>query len=199
MNKKLRQVVQQEIRNAIREEMLTELGNIAERITKKSNLLKEADEMLPTQKDAENIEIMAGDVQKIIGILSTLYKDAAEAQRENETPSPYMDAYTKLLLAMLPITSALKNSGVLGGALKQGKLSLGGGSQYNLGTSISAPKKTPPPPPPMPPKINVPPAKKLPPPVPPKKQGPPPPPTRKPGTPPPPPKRQGPPPPPTNR
>ena len=195
MSKKLRQVIQQEIRNAIREEMLTELGQIAERIVKNNGVLNEADAMLPTQKDAENIEIMAGDVKKITSILATLYKDAMDAQKENETPSPYMDAYTKLLLAMLPITSALKNSGVLGGALKQGKLALGGGSQYNLGTSISAPKKTPPPIPPMPPKVSIPPVNKLPqapkkfgpPPVPPKKQGPPPPPTRKPGTPPPPP------------
>ena len=187
MNKKLRQVVQQEIRNAIREQMLIELGNIAERITKKSNLLKEADEMLPTQKDAENIEIMAGDVKKLTGILATLYKDAMDAQKENQAPSPYMDAYIKLVLAMLPITSALKNAGVLGGALKQGKLSLGGGSQYNLGKSATAPKPTPPPVPPIPPKLSIPPVNKLPqapkkfgpPPVPPKKQGPPPPPVNR--------------------
>jgi len=184
MNKKLKQVIQQEVRNAIREQMLTELASIAERIVSKSVLLKEADQTLPTQKDAENIEIMAGDVKKLTSILATLYKDALDAQKENQAPSPYMDAYIKLVLAMLPITSALKNAAVLGGALKQGTLSLGGDSKYNLGKSITAPKKTPPPIPPIPPKVNIPPVNKLPqapkkfgpPPLPPKKQGPPPPP-----------------------
>lgn len=189
MDKKLKQIVQQEVRNAIREEMLTELGAIAKRIGQKSLLLKEADAVLPSQKDAENIEIMAGDVKKIRGILTTLYKDAIDAQKENETPSAYMDAYVKLLLTMLPITGALMNAQFLAGALKQGKLPLGGGSEFKLGNSVTAPKKTPPPPPPLPPKISLPPKQKLPP-------TPPPPPGKKPSGPPPLPSKFSPPPPP---
>ncbi len=105
MNKKLKLLVQQEIRNAIRNQSLAELAQIAERFAKNGKLLKEEDGgILPSQKDAENIQIMAGDVKKIRGILTTLYKDAIDAQKENETPSAYMDAYVKLLLTMLPIT-----------------------------------------------------------------------------------------------
>ena len=181
MNKKLKSLVQQEIRNAIRDQSLAELAQIAKRLAKNSKLLKEADgAILPSQKDAENIEIMAGDVKKIRGILTSLYKDAIDAQKENETPSAYMDAYVKILLTMLPITGALMDAQFLAGALKQGKLMLGPGSEFKLGNSVTAPKKTPPPPPPLPPKVPLPPKQKLPPtpPPPPKGKTPPPPPPR---------------------
>ncbi len=60
MNKKLKLLVQQEIRNAIRNQSLAELAQIAERFAKNGKLLKEEDGgILPSQKDAENIQIMA--------------------------------------------------------------------------------------------------------------------------------------------
>lgn len=191
MNKKLKQLVEQEVRNTVREELLNELTAIAKRFAKNNKLLKEENTaILPSQKDAENIQIMAGDVKKIRSILTTLYKDAIDAQKENETPSAYMDAYVKILLTMLPITGALMDAQFLAGALKLGKLPLGGGSEFKLGNSVTAPKKTPPPPPPLPPKVPLPPKQKLPPTPPPppgKKLPPPPPSSRKPTGPPPPP------------
>lgn len=192
MNKKLKQLVEQEVRNTVREELLNELTAIAKRFAKNNKLLKEENTaILPSQKDAENIQIMAGDVKKIRSILTTLYKDAIDAQKENETPSAYMDAYVKILLTMLPITGALMDAQFLAGALKLGKLPLGGGSEFKLGNSVTAPKKTPPPPPPLPPKVPLPPKQKLPPtpPPPPKGKTPPPPPPRG-KTPPPPPPRK---------
>ena len=58
MNRKLKSLVQQEIRNAIRNQSLAELAQIAERFAKNGNLLKEEDGgILPSQKDAENIQI----------------------------------------------------------------------------------------------------------------------------------------------
>ena len=185
MNKKLKQLVEQEVRNTVREELLNELASIAKRFAKNNKLLKEEDSaILPSQKDAENIQIMAGDVKKIRSILTTLYKDAIDAQKENETPSAYMDAYVKILLSMLPITGALMDAQFLAGALKQGKLPLGGGSEFKLGNSVTAPKKTPPPPPPLPPKVPLPPKQKLPPTPPPPPKG-----TSTGKTPPPPPRR----------
>ena len=184
-NKNLKQLVEQEVRNVVREELLNQLTTIAKRFAKNNKLLKEeTSAILPSQNDAENIEIMASDVKKIRSILATLYKDAMDAQKENETPSAYMDAYVKILMSMLPITGALMNAQFLAGALKQGKLALGGGSEFKLGNSVTAPKKTPPPVPPLPPKLPLPPKQKLPP-------VPPPPPGRKvpPPPPPPPPRR----------
>ena len=147
---------------------LKQLQEIALRLAIRKQIIKEAEAILPTQSDAENIEIMSSDVKKIRAVLATLYKDAMDAQKENESPSPYMDAYTNLLMVMLPITGALSNAAILGGALKQGKLPLGGGSEVKLGKSVTAPKKTPPPVPPLPPKVSIPPIIKLPP-VPPKR------------------------------
>ena len=170
------------MKNNKTQKALKQLEEIALRLLIRKRILKEVEEILPTQSDADNIQIMSGDIKKIRSILATLYKDAIDAQKENQSPSPYMDAYMKVILAMLPITSALGDTRILAGALKQGKLQLGNNSEFKLGSSLTAPKKTPPPPPPLPPKVNIP--KKLPP-VPPtvKKPGsippPPPPPPRK--------------------
>lgn len=184
MENKTRQKLKEYIRNEIRNELLSELMQINKKYTKKHKRLKEQTQVLPSQKDAENIELMSTDVTKIRTILAALYKDALVAQKENENPSAFMDAYTKLLLSMLPIVGALGNVQMLAGALKAGKLPLGNNSEFKLGSSLTAPKKTPPPPPPLPPKVTVPPKNKLPPvpPLPSKKGVPPPPP-------PPPPKR----------
>lgn len=154
---------------------LNELTSIAIRLAK--NKLNE--EIMPAQSDLDNIEILSSDVKKIRNLLATMYKDVLTDKKENENPSVYMDAYMKLILAMLPITGAMMSANLLGGALKQGKLNLGAGSDLKLGSSIAAPTKTPPPMPPMPPKLPMPPKMKLPPLPPVVKKGPPPPPRSK--------------------
>jgi hypothetical protein len=169
LRKYIRSVVISELKkesvnkHKVREELLGELATIAKRFAKNNKLLKEVDgAILPSQNDVENIQIMAADIKKIRSILATLYKDAMDAQKENETPSMFMDAYVKILMSMLPITGALMDAQLLAGALKQGKLGLGGGSEFKLGSSVTAPKKTAPPTPPLPPKVPLPPLKKLP-------------------------------------
>lgn len=151
---------------------LNELASIAIRLAKR----KLNEDITPAQSDLDNIEILSGDVKKIRNLLATMYKDVLIDKKENENPSVYMDAYMKLILAMLPITGAMMSANLLGGALKQGKLNLGAGSELKLSSSITAPTKTPPPPPPLPPKLPMPAKAKLPPLPIPTKKGPPPPP-----------------------
>lgn len=138
---------------------LNELALIAIKLAKK----KLSENTTPAQSDLDNIEILATDVKKIRSLLASMYNDVLKDKRENENPSVYMDAYMKLILAMLPITGALMSAPSLGGALKQGKLPLGGGSEIKLGSSVAAPTKTPPPMPPLPPKLPMPTKSKLPP------------------------------------
>ena len=164
--------------------LLNELTSIAIKLAKK----KLNEDITPAQSDLDNIEILASDVKKIRSLLATMYKDVLTDKKENENPSVYMDAYMKLILAMLPITGAMMSADILGGALKQGKITIGAGSELSLKSSISKPTKVPPPMPPLPPKITIP--KKLPPlpPIP-GKKGPPPPPIPGKKGPPPPPKK----------
>lgn len=167
------------------------LEEIASKWSKLSKKINEVDTppnaakggVLPSQSDAENIEIMSADVKKVRTLLANLYKDLQDAYKDNKgAPSVYLDAYGRLLMAMVPITSALLSAQYIGGSLKQGSIDLGSGSKLQLQKSVSSPKPTPPPTPPPVPKVQVPPVKKLPPVPPPppgKKSVPPPPPPRK--------------------
>jgi hypothetical protein len=135
--------------------LLSELADLAIKIANRYKL-NEATAPIPSQSDLDNIEILADDIAKIRTLLGRLYKDVAADKKETENPSVYMDAYMKLILTMLPITGALMDAKFLAGALKQGKLPLGGGSEIKLGSSMNAPTKNPPPIPPLPPKITFP-------------------------------------------
>ena len=149
--------------------LLKELADLAIKIADRHKL-NEAAMPTPSQSDLDNIEILATDIKKIRTLLAGLYKDVAADKKETENPSVYMDAYMKLILSMLPITTALMDARFLGGALKQGKLSIGSNAEIKLGSSMNAPTNSPPPIPPSPPKVSLP--SKIPP-------VPPPPPTKK--------------------
>ena len=125
---------------------------------------------VPTAEDLEDMKVLSTEITKVTKLFYNIYSQLKTYTNSNKNPSPYLDAYGRILIAMTAPLQTLANPGMLAGAMAKGILKM----EVDLKKSVNAPSKTPPPLPVKPPIV------KMPPPLPPKKGGGPPPPTSKP-------------------
>ena len=126
---------------------------------------------VPTAEDLEDMKVLSTEITKVTKLFYNIYNQLKTYTNSNKNPSPYLDAYGRILIGMTMPLQTLANPGMLAGAMTKGVLKM----EIDLKKSVNAPSKTPPPLPPKPPVIKMPP-----PPPPTAKKGPPPPPTSKP-------------------
>ena len=120
---------------------------------------------VPTAEDLEDMKVLSTEITKVTKLFFNIYNQLKGYTNSNKNPSPYLDAYGRILIGMTTPLQTLANPGMLAGAMTRGFLKI----EIDLKKSVNAPSKTPPPLPPKPPTIQMPPP-------PPPKKGPPPPP-----------------------